>query len=255
VQMFYSAGVSPGGDTVTVVADAGPGTNPWTGLWLQEYSGAATSDVVDVSSAQFAPDASWAVRPGPMQVSRCALVVSAFVDGDTPAQNLDAGSSFIFRSTDLWDPGAAIDNAPNGSQPGDTVNAEIDMTLRADSNWVAVQMAFRSANSFPPLQPTGLAFPAPAPSALRNTCGGPLTVQTQDPASTPLATSNGLPVSLSATGMTFYADPACAYPVPALFIGAGTSTQNVWFMGSVPGAVTVHAGSALGNAQQMVLIN
>jgi hypothetical protein len=62
------------------------------------------------------------------------------------------------------------------------------------------------------------------------TCSGPTTIEGQDPTATPTITSTGIAVSLA--GATFYADSACAFPIEAALIGAGTTTTTFYYIAS-----------------------
>ena len=246
IQIFYAANVA-GGSTVVTAASAAPsGITLWTGLFLQEYSGVATTDVVDISVGRSAPSSSMAVSPGAMTTSRCSLVVGAFVDGHVDGQTLSPGDGWIFRSTDEWDPGAAVDNSPVGSATGTSVNALMNLSTGADTGWVATQMAFRAAGTTPPPQPTKLVF-TNAPLMAKSGACAELDLATEDAMSAPVASSTGARIPLSTTGGTFYADSSCAYPITSVLIGAGTSNATVYFKPTATAASTVTVTAAPSN--------
>jgi hypothetical protein len=176
-----------------------------------------------------------------MTPSACSLVVGAFVDGHVSGQQLNPGAGWIFRSTDDWDPGAAVDNAPNGARAGTAVNPLIDMTLAPDDGWVATQMAFRAAGTAASPQPTQLAFSDVPTSMSVAACSGPVTVQARDAAGTPRNSATGLDVALSGGNLTLYADGACAYAKATVHIGAGTSSATAYVKSSAKGVTTLSA--------------
>jgi hypothetical protein len=246
VQIFYAPNIAGGPNTVTVASSSSPSLNLWTGLFLQEYSGIATSDVVDVSSGQMAPAASEVVYPGDMVTSAaCDLVVGAFTDGHVDQQALTPGAGWVFRSTDDWDPGAAVDNSPLWSALGSHVDAVMNLTGGTDDGWVATQVAFRASNTTPLPQPNAMKLTA-ALTVAAGACSPPATVQVLN-GSQPANTATGMTVTLSGSTLTFYVDSSCAFPVTpgssmgALFIGAGTNSRDFYFKASASGSPTLTA--------------
>jgi hypothetical protein len=251
IQIFYSPNVIGGADSVTASSADANGISLWTGLLLQEYSGLATVDVVDVSSGQMAPSSTSTITPGSMTtVSRCDLVVGAFTDGHVGGQNLGSGTGWVLRSTDDWDPGGAVDNAPLGAPAGSSVNAVMNLTGGADNGWVASQMAFRGAPTPALSQPSEIAFSTPPRSISEGVCSSVVTLESRR-ASVATNTATGMSIALSGTGLTFYADANCAYPISSLYLGAGTSARSFYFVSSATGVVTLKAsvGSAMSTSQ------
>src|SRR5262249_12203281 len=92
LQFFYAANIKGGTDTITVTsASPSQSISLWTGALVQEYAGAALTDVVDVSVARSANQSTDKPSAGPMMTrSPCDLVVGAFVDGHVSGQKLSA---------------------------------------------------------------------------------------------------------------------------------------------------------------------
>ncbi len=238
VQIFYAPNIVAGANTVTATS-AASGLTVWTGLFLQEYSGIATSDVVDISTGRMAPLSTATVSPGMMTTGTgCDLVVGAFADGHVDGQNVSATTGWTMRSTDLWDPGAAVDNVGMGAASGSVVNPSFTLSSGADDGWVAAAMAFRDSSSAPLPQPTGLVFKTAAQSLPMGTCSGPATLEAH--AATVLArTATG--ISLSLSGASFYADSACAFPITSVAMGAGRADATFYFKTSSVGDFTITA--------------
>jgi hypothetical protein len=126
-----------------------------------------------------------------------------------------------------------------------------NLSLAADDGWAAVQMAFRGAGTTALPQPTSIGLGSL--TASQGTCS-PASATTLV-GSTATSTAEGLGVSLSASGLTFYADAACKYPVTGVHVGAGTSGQAFYVIGATAGSITLTATSSLGMAMETVVIN
>jgi hypothetical protein len=246
IQIFYAPNVTGGADTVTASSSSsGTSISLWTGLFLQEYSGIAATDVVDVGSAQMAPSSTSTITPGTVTTStQCDLVVGAFTDGHVGGQNLTAGSGWVFRSTDDWDPGASVDNAPFGASRGTPVDATMMLTGGSDDGWVATQLAFRGTGTTAPVQPNDVTFSTAPRTVMKGACSEIVTVQSVH--GTGVArTSNGIHLALTGpVGVGFFADPGCVYPIPSLYIGAGTSSSSFYFSSANSGSVKLQASNA-----------
>jgi hypothetical protein len=250
VQIFYAPNIAGGYNVVTGMASTGLGMVQ-TGLFLQEYSGLATSDVVDVSSGQTAPPSTTVIEPLPMTTTAsCDLVVGAFSDGHVDAQAINASGGWILRSSDRWDPAGAVDDAPIGVPAGSIVQAEMDLTTSPDNGWAAAQVAFRAATTTALPQPNQISFLSTPQSVMHGTCSSAVTLDSTL-AAAPTRTATGVDVSLSAPDLTFYIDPACTYPIKSVLIGAGTDSQSFYFIGPTGGGQTITASAGfLGNATQ-----
>jgi hypothetical protein len=258
IQIFYAANIRAGTNTVVATSSSSTGISLWTGLFLQEYSGIATSDVAEVSAGQMAPSKTTTISPPAMTtVSGCSLVVGAFTDGHVLGQTLTAPGGWFLRSTDEWDPGAAVDNAPNGTRANTSVTSVMNLTSGSDDGWVAAQMAFRASSTMALPQPTQIAFTTAAQSVPVGTCSSVVTIESQNAASVPTVTSTGIGIALSGAGLVFYTDPACAYPVQESNIGAGTSSRSFYFKGSGVGAHDISAAPSpsLSTAHQTETLN
>jgi hypothetical protein len=238
LQIFYAPNVAGGSTDVTAKSNPATSITVWTGLFVQEYSGVATTDVVDISVGRSANAAATAMTPGPMTTTLCSLVVGAFVDGHVEGQPLTAGTGWVFRSTDEWDPGAAVDNSPTGAPANTSVNALMNLTHNADTGWVAAQMAFRAASTTALPQPTKLAF-SNSPLTINSGACAELDLATESSGGAPLVTATGVRIALASAGATFYADSACAYPITGTLVGAGTSAMTIYVKPTVTGPNTI----------------
>jgi len=265
IQIFYAVGIKSGANTVTATSSDSLATSTlWTGLWLQEYSGIATSDAVDVSSGVSAPSATTSIFPGAMTTGTgCDLVVAAFTDGHVGGQDLNVGAGWTQRSTDLWDPAEAVDNVGNGATSGSMVNASMGLTQQnPDQGWVAQQVAFRSAGGPAPAQPTSLLITTAAQTVSAGVCSTPFTVKTVR-GTTPTISATGVSMSLAAGGVgdpvSLFIDPACVYPITSLLIGAGTDSASFYFKASISGSpkivATPQGGSTLAQVTQTETVN
>ena len=54
-------------------------------------------------------------------------------------------------------------------------------------------------------------------------------------------TATGIHMGLTGAGLTFYIDAGCVYPIKGVYIGAGTSTQSFYFMGTTKGSALITA--------------
>ena len=190
-----------------------------------------------------------------MTVGRCALVVGAFTDGTIDQQPLMAAAPWTLRSSDIWDPGAASDNAPVGSRSGDIVDPAFNYMF-PDSTWLAAQMAFRGASTLAQPQPNEMFFNAGSGATFSvGACSRQLLLEsTLGPV--PVATSNGIDAVISSTGAAFFADPACSYSVKTLHIGAGTSTIGFYLRPTATGTQTLTATApGLSAAMYMLIVN
>lgn len=78
-------------------------------------------------------------------------------------------------------------------------------------------------------------------------CSGALAVQTQDSLGNAVSNPGAVPVTLGSApvgGLDFFSDAACTAPATMLTLGAGSSTEVVYFIGRVAGAVTAQVDSA-----------
>jgi hypothetical protein len=245
VQIFYAYNIAGGSNTVTAISNSPQIADPWTGLFLQEYSGIATTSVVDVSSGQAAPSSTATVTPGTMTTSTsCDLVVAAFADGHVSSQTDTGGAGWTTRSSDSFDPAWVFDDSPIGVVAGQTVNAVMNLTGGADNGWAAAQTAFRGAKTSAPAQPTQLAFTTSSQSVTTRSCSSAVTIQSQNASAQPTNTSTGINIALSGSGLMFYADANCVYPISSVYIGAGTNTQSFYFQGTAAGSPTITASIA-----------
>lgn len=217
IQLWYSPGIAAGANTVTATllpTDTNPSDTQFA-LTVLEYSGLATTDVVDVARAQegFSVGTTTHVSSGNMTTSTsCDLVVAAVgtVDGYTFTLSSPWHSEATYNSTFPWT--YIFDNLPSGTGSGSVVNAGGTLST-ADNAWVAGEMAFRTAATTAPAQPTQLAFSTSTQSDSTWTCSGATTVQAQNASGTPTNTSTGLTVGLAGTGMSYFSDPDCEYPI------------------------------------------
>ncbi|MBK7860354.1 MAG: hypothetical protein IPJ65_17430 [Archangiaceae bacterium] len=95
--------------------------------------------------------------------------------------------------------------------------------------------------------PTQLVIVSTPQTVMVGTCSGPLAVQSQDAAGNAVITPGALPVTLSAspaTGFQLFDDAACSNAITQTTLGVSTSTNIVYFRGTVSGAVTVTAASS-----------
>jgi hypothetical protein len=249
IQIFVAPNIKGGANTVTALSTSSAGIVEETGLFLEEYAGAATKDAVDISSGQMAPSLSTQVVPGPMTTAAsCDWTVAAFADGHVTEQMDTAGSGWTLSNTDFWDPAVQVDPVGGPVPAGTVVNAIMDLKA-ADDGWVAAQVAFRSSTTAALPQPDRIAFDTPAQTVTAGVCSKPVTLRS-DHGTTRTRSSGGIGMTLSGAGLTFYADPACAYPITDLLIGAGTASQTFYFQGSTAGVtlLTATPGTATGLA-------
>jgi hypothetical protein len=239
IQIFYAPNIKGGSDIVTATSATSSGITLWTGLFLQEYSGAATTDVVDVSSGQMAPLATATASPPNLVTgTSCDLVVGGFADGHVLGQSLSPVAGWVMRSSDDWDPAAAFDNAPTPTLQSISVAGGINLSSGADDGWVAEQVAFRGAYTTALPQPDTLAFTSPSYTVAANGCSGKVVVEARKGA-TAAATATGITMTVSAPTLTFFADSACAAPITSLFIGAGATSQYFYFKGASAGSPSI----------------
>jgi hypothetical protein len=105
---------------------------------------------------------------------------------------------------------------------------------------VATQLALRSALSPALPQPTDIHFQTMPQTVAVNTCSSEVILQTIS-SGTLVPTGTGVAVGLSASGLGFFADSACAFPVTSVYVGAGTSTQSFYFRGTSATTATLTA--------------
>jgi hypothetical protein len=182
-----------------------------------------------------------------MTTSSCELVVGAFVNGHVSETTVAALPGWIKRSTDVWDPGGAVDNAGSPVAAMTNVNAGMSLGGGADNGWVAAQIAFRGAGTQAPTAPSDIGFSTTSQTVAKGTCSGPVTIVTKGGAASAgaqLATPTGMSAGLSGAGLTFYADSACMFPTMNAHVGAGNSSHTFYFMASTPGTVTITASPA-----------
>jgi hypothetical protein len=246
LQIFFAANVTGGATTVTVTADAGTPLNYFTGLLLEEYAGIASTAPVDFSAVEVGSTPTLSITAGAgVATAACDMVLSAFTDGDVPGEPINAGSGWSFRSTDLWDPGACLDDGPRWAPANTLSSGTIAVETNAPSNtWVATQMAFRSSASGATPQPTLLAFSTLPQTLDAGTCSTTVTVGTGE-GGVAVPTGLGVWVNLSGSSpTTFFVDPACRYPTNRVYLGAGTNSVSFSFEAGAPGALTLFAAAA-----------
>jgi hypothetical protein len=249
LQIFFAPNIKGGANTVTASSTTGGGAfTLWTGLLVQEYSGIATSDVATVSTARYANASTTMPSAGDMMTtSSCELVVGAFVNGHVSETTVAALPGWIKRSTDVWDPGGAVDNAGAPAPAMTNVNAGISLGGGADNGWVAAQIAFRGAGTQAPTVPSDIAFSTSSQTVKAGACSGPVTIITKGGAASAgvqLRTPTGMTAGLSGAGLTFYADSACMFPRTSAHVGAGSSSHTFYFTAANPGTVTITASPA-----------
>ncbi len=105
-----------------------------------------------------------------------------------------------------------------------------------------------------PGPPTTIAFASAPVSAAAGACSPPLTLELRDAwgNASPAPAAVDVPLQVSPPGaVTFYADGACATPVVAVVVAAGSATVDFRLVGAAAGAVAVRAFPAtLPSAQQ-----
>jgi hypothetical protein len=261
LQIFFAPNVKGGVTTVTVTSTTGGGAfTLWTGLLLQEYSGIATANVATAAAARSANMSTASPSAGNMTTpSACDLVVGAFVDGHVSEQGVTPLPGWITRSTDVWDPGGVVDNAGSPAAAQSTVNPGMTLANGADNGWVAAQIAFRGANVPAPAAPTGLGFATSPQTVLKGACSSAVTIATKGlSTSSGIVATNGITIALSGAGLTFYADPGCAFPITSTRIGAGSSAHSFYVSGATAGPATITAtpsGALTQPITQSVTIN
>lgn len=257
IQISYAIVPISGVDQVTATSVAYPGSNLelWTGVFLQQYSGVAATDVATASSGQSAPAYTNLVTPGPVTTSTaCSLVVGAYTDGNVGGQDTDGGPGWRIRSTDIWCPAAACDNLPTPAGLGVAVNAEMITSQSSDNGWAAAQMVFRGANTAALPQPDSVVITTAAQTVAAGSCSHAVGLVSML-GSTSTITANGFEATLSGTGMTFYVDPNCKYPTKTALIGAGTDSQVFYFIPSTTGSITLSVAVNGGTLTQIETIN
>jgi hypothetical protein len=230
IQMFFAANVKGGADNVTATSSAPQDETFWTGLVVIEYSGVATTDVVDLASSTPGPiDSQTAFTPAITTRTECDLVVGGMTNGHVPNSHDTPGSGWQMPILDEWDPAAFVD-APGGTAFGGTASIAIEQQGGEDDGWAATQIAFRAATATPPCEPTQLAFTTDPQSVAANTCSGATTISSMD-AGSAMTTPSGIAVTLDGgSGTAFYADDACAFRITGgTLIGAGTSAATFWY--------------------------
>jgi hypothetical protein len=244
IQIFYAMGIHGGANTVTATTAGGDlgggGNGSWTGLWLQEYSGVATSNAVDVSSSQMASSVTTVGSPGNMTTTTpCDLVIGASVDGHMGSQSMTPNAGFTISSSDTWDPGAAVDDRGNVITSAGTVVSAVVNYTSADDGWTATQIAFRGASTASPPQPTQLAITTSTQSLNTYDCSGAVTVQSQNGSAQATTTSTGITLNLTGSTLTYYADSSCRFPITSAYIGAGSSSSTFYFTSTTVGTPTI----------------
>jgi hypothetical protein len=260
LQFFFAQNILGGADTVTV--NLSP-TDPFpsdtsTGLAVLEYSGLATSNVVDIAQGGLG-DAIAATRniaSGSMTTTTsCDLVLAAFVDANiiTPV----VASPWKTESSDTSFYAVVVDNLPKGVRAGSAVNATATLT-GADQSWIAGEMAFRGSSTTATAQPTKLAFTSATQADTTWNCSTAVTVQSQNASSVPTNTSTGISVNLSGSGINYFYDSSCLYPLTSssVSIGAGTNSATYYYEPSSLGSTTITAaGLSTVNQTETVTTN
>jgi hypothetical protein len=239
IQIFYAPNIIGGVNTVTVNSTAGDGAQS-TGIVLLEYSGLATTDVVDIASGQAAPASLAVATAGSITArSACDLVVGGMANGHVFLEPDTAGAGWVEPVLDEWDPAAFVDNVAVGTSFGSTADISINLAGGADDGWAATQIAFRSSSAPAMCQPSQLAFATAPQSVGHGTCSGVVTVQSQNSSGLPVITSAGINLTLSGAGLTFYSDSSCAFPTTSVLIGAGTSSTSFYYEAAAAGSPVI----------------
>jgi hypothetical protein len=103
----------------------------------------------------------------------------------------------------------------------------------------------------------GLLFTTAAQSVVAGYCSAPVTVTTVDTHGNAAASGAPTSIALGSTGtgsVTFHLAAGCAAPGTAVQVPAGSSSASFWFMGFLPGAVTVRASLPTSTASQEEVI-
>jgi hypothetical protein len=246
IQLFYAQNVTGGANTIRVV----PTLPHISGLYemdIAEYAGVAISDPVDIASGQGAASVS-APTPGSMtSTSDCPdLVVAAYFDGPAPGgHSVGSSAAWTTRTYGSSNLSNLQDNLPTGLLPHASVNASFNTSNGNSGTWVATQVAFRSQSSLvAPTAPTQLAITSTAQTlATTWTCSGALTLQAQNGSAQPTIAHTPILVSLASSGLRFYSNSGCDDRITSTQIPAGTSSKNIYFMGTVSGASAVTASA------------
>lgn len=238
IQLFFATNIAGGSNTITAqgttLTPIYNNGNVGLQLFPIEYSGVATTNAVDIATTALASSATYLIQPGAMTTTfNCDLVVGAFGD-NAYAGWPTSGLGWVRREASDSYPAILVDNLTPGGATGGTVNPIMyGATPSFPSNsWSATQIAFRNSSTAANPQPTKIAFSTTAQTLATDTCSSALTIQSQNAGSTPTITSNGIPLTFSGTGVTFYVDSACQWPVTSGVIGAGTSTSTYYFTAS-----------------------
>jgi hypothetical protein len=234
IQIFFAPNILGGANTVTAVSDGPQLASGETGLVLMEIKGLATTNVVDVGSGQAAPSSTATATPGSVKTtSNCDFIAGGMQDGHVEASGVTANSGYVESILDQYDPAAFVYASPIGTKRNVAVNASINLGT-ADDGWAAAQLAFRAAVTSANPQPTQLAFTTAAQTFNSAWgCSGVVTVQSQNSAGTATVTSTGITLNLSGSGLRYFADSSCAYPLNSTYLGAGMSSQSFYFTGAV----------------------
>ena len=234
-QIWFAPNIAGGSNTVTLTLSAGDDYT-YLGFAVLEYSGIATTDVVDISQGRVAPSSGSAVSTGNMTLAAgCDLVVAGMVDGyhDFSAQ----GPGWTTQEADHGFWALVEDNTPHLNTKGSVINASSTLS-GSDSGWAGTEVAFRTANTAALPQPTQLGFSTSTPSQTDTTwaCSSPVTIQSQNSSGVPTNTSTGITVNLSGAGVNYFADSSCQYSLLGLHSGlvaaysfsesSGTSTAD-----------------------------
>jgi hypothetical protein len=228
-----------------VKCDAGTPLNYFTGLLLEEYAGIASTFPVDVSTVEVGSVPTLSITAGTLKTTAaCDVVTAAFTDGDVTGETIQPGTGWTFRSTDFWDPGGCLDDGPGWAPPNSAFGTPIAVETVGPSNtWVATQMAFRSAAAPALAQPSDLTFSTPAQTLDAGTCSTAVGVSSVG-GGVATRTGAGFWVDLDGGAASFFADPACQFPVGQVYLGAGTSSQTFYFEGKSSGSLTLSASAA-----------
>jgi hypothetical protein len=243
IQIFYATNIAGGQNTVSVAESAPQTENFWTALVLLEYDGVATTNAVDTSSIAVASGSTTSANAGNLVTrASCDLVVGAMANGHVINAHDTPGPGFAEPILDEWDPAAFLDNVATGVSAGTAVSAQVVFERGADDGWVATQLAFRASTSPPMCQPVRLDFATPAQAVPADTCSGLTTIASVSATGAPTITAGGVPIELDGSGVTFYADAACAFPINRVVIGAGASAASFYFRAANAGAMITAKG-------------
>ncbi|HWX55325.1 MAG TPA: galactose oxidase-like domain-containing protein [Verrucomicrobiae bacterium] len=138
VQIWYAQNIKGGANTVTL-------TQPWAvtaGFYVIEYSGLATTNVLDTSAGRIAPTSTQVADTGNLTTSGSRdLVVGLFAD-TWGSGTMTPASGWISRGTDPNFYSLVVDNLPGGTGTFDPT-ASLPGS-NSDAAWSATAVAFKA---------------------------------------------------------------------------------------------------------------